>query len=130
MIRPKSDSPSLLVKQPPDSEELSLIICLVTANRVSCGPVFFLGGGETPPQESVTPPPKIFTDFIIIHPEPPTPRLLPPPGSFNSPPKGEILQETLAKYHLTKAVSYNVMSLVQTISEVACLQVACLQVPR
>ena len=57
-------------------------------------------GGETPPPPpprkiSYSPPPQIFTDFIFIHPEPPTPRLL-PPKSFNSlPPKGEILQETL-----------------------------------
>ena len=71
-------------------------------------------GGETPPpppkKKSVTPPPKIFTDFIFNHPEPPThlitlspptPRLLPPPKSFNSPPpKGEILQETLTMVSL------------------------------
>ena len=57
--------------------------------------------GETPPPPpqkkkiSYSPPPKIFTDFIFNHPEPPTPlitlspptpRLLPPPKSFNSPP--------------------------------------------
>ena len=55
-------------------------------------------GGETPPKKSVTPP-QNFTDFIFIHLEPPTPRLLPPPPkSFNSPPKGEILQETLVIY--------------------------------
>ena len=61
------------------------------------GLFFFLGGGgDSPPplKKSVTPP-KIVTAFIFIHPEPPTPRLLPPPKSFNSPPKGEILQETL-----------------------------------
>ena len=52
-----------------------------------------LGGGRLPPKNQLLPP-NIFTDFIFIHPEPPTPRLL-PPKSFNSPPKGEILQETL-----------------------------------
>ena len=36
-------------------------------------------GGETPPPpQNQLLPQQIFTDFIFIHPEPPTPRLLPP----------------------------------------------------
>ena len=45
----------------------------------------FWGGRLTPKNQLL--PPKIFTDFICIHPEPPTPRLLPPQKSFNPPPQ-------------------------------------------
>ena len=72
------------------------ICCFFTPIRVSCRPV--LGGRLPPPKKSVTPP-NIFTDFIFIHPEPPTPRLLPPQSPSTPPPppkkKGEMLQETL-----------------------------------
>ena len=49
----------------------------------------FLGGGDSPPPQKKNQllPPKIFTDFIFIHPEPPTPRLLPPPQSPSTPPQ-------------------------------------------
>ena len=71
---------------------------IVTKPRESNGSQGFLQarfGGRLPPpppkkKKISYSPPQIFTDFIFIHPEPPTPRLLPPP-----PPKGEILQETL-----------------------------------
>ena len=58
-----------------------------------------MGGRPPPPKKKnqFLPPPKIFTDFIFIHPELPTPRLLPPPPKVLQlpPPKGEMLQETL-----------------------------------
>ena len=62
----------------------------------------FGGGGDSspPPKKKISySPPKIFTDFIFIHPEPPTPRLLPPKVlQLPPPPKGEILQETLVVF--------------------------------
>ena len=57
------------------------------AVRVSCRPVL---GGRLPPQKNQLLPPKIFTDFIFIHPEPPTPRLLPPPQSPSTPPPPKV----------------------------------------
>ena len=54
-IIPDPDSPPAVEKTPPPP-------------RVSCRPVL---GGETPPKNQLLPP-KIFTDFIFIHPEPPT----------------------------------------------------------
>ena len=52
--------------------------------RVSCRPFF---GGRLPPKNQLLPP-KSFTDFIFIHPEPPTSRLLPPPPKvLQLPPK-------------------------------------------
>ena len=50
--------------------------------RVPCRPVL---GGRLPPKNQLLPP-KIFTGFIFIHPEPPTPRLLPPPKVLQLPP--------------------------------------------
>ena len=49
----------------------------VQCSGFPAGPFFFLGGGGDSPQKMLLPP-KICTDFICIHPEPPTPRLLPP----------------------------------------------------
>ena len=65
--------------------------------RVASGfPAGPFWGGRLPPKNQLLPP-QICTDFIFIHPEPPTPRLLPPPKVLQlpPPPKGEILQETL-----------------------------------
>ena len=53
-------------------------------------------GGRLPPKNQLLPP-QIVTDFIFIHPEPPTHRLL-PTKVLQLPPtkkKDEILQETL-----------------------------------
>ena len=54
----------------------------------------FGGRLPPPPPQNQLLPPKIFTDFfteIFIHPETPTPRLLPPPPkSFNSPPPQKV----------------------------------------
>ena len=41
----------------------TFMLNIVQAAGFPAGP--FGGGGETPPKKSVTPPPKIFTDFIF-----------------------------------------------------------------
>ena len=83
----------ILVKNGLNIKHTKYTIMIIHVSGFPAGP--FWGGGETPPQKSVTPP-QIFTDFIFIHPQPPTPRLLPPKVlQLPPPPKGEILQETL-----------------------------------
>ena len=83
MLRPSH--PAVAPTIPVQNNSGKLIPLNTYPCRVSCRPVF---GGRLPPQKKSVTPPQIFTDFIFFHPEPPTPRLLPPPPkSFNSPQK-------------------------------------------
>ena len=62
------------------------------------GPFFFLGGGDSPPpkKNQLLPPKFILTLFLFTL--SPLPLGYSLPKSFNSPPKGEILHETLYAY--------------------------------